>query len=231
MNFNTIYFQVRPRGNAFYNSSIEPWARELTGKFGSNPLWDPLKFITDEANKRGMEIHAWINIVKLWSGKSAPPKSIHDHILRKGTKWCKLYENEWWIDLGYPDARNYTLSVIKDILTNYNIDGLHFDYLRYPGKDFNDKESYALYGKNMNRDDWRRNNINSFLKAVKELVAKEKPYVKIGAAPIGIYKNIPGLSGWSSYDNLFQDSKYWLDNNLVDYIAPQTYWDIKKHSP
>ena len=227
MNFNTIYFQVRPRGNAFYKSSYEPWAKELTGKFDCDPGWDPLKFITEEANKRGMEIHAWINVAKIWSGKSLPPKSIHDHILRKNSNWCKLYENEWWLDLGYPEARKYTLDIVEDILTNYHIDGLHFDYLRYPGKDFNDKKSFSIYGKNMNRDDWRRNNINSFLKDVKELVASKKPYVKVGVAPIGIYKNIPGVSGWSSYDNLFQDTKFWLDNDLVDYIAPQTYWDIK----
>lgn len=227
MNFNTIYFQVRPRGNTFYKSSIEPWAKELTGKFGNDPGWDPLEFIIEKANERGIEVHAWINIAKIWSGTTLPQKTAPEHLLRKKSKWCKIYENEWWLDLGYPDARNYTLGVIKEILLKYNIDGLHFDYLRYPGKNFNDRDSYALYGKGSNKDDWRRNNINSLLKDVRKLVDDNKPYVKIGAAPIGIYKSIPGASGWSSYDNLFQDTKYWLDNNLVDYIAPQTYWDIK----
>jgi uncharacterized lipoprotein YddW (UPF0748 family) len=227
LNFNTIYFQVRPRGNAFYKSNFEPWATELTGTLGKDPGWDPLEFIIFEANKRGMEIHAWINVVKVWSGTSKPSQLGKEHILNKNANWFKLYENEWWIDFGYPEARTYTFNVVKDILTNYEIDGLHFDFLRYPGETFDDEESYKLYGSKSVKEDWRRNNINIFLKSVKDLVVQIKPYVKVGAAPIGIYKNTKNIYGLSSYENLFQDTKYWLDNNLVDYIAPQTYWDIR----
>ncbi len=228
LNFNTVYFQVRSRGNAFYNSSYEPWARELSGKLGVDPGWDPLKFIIDECNKRGMELHAWINIIKVWSGVNIPPETVNKHLLRSHPKWCSLYEREWWIDLGYPDARKYTIDVVKDILSKYDIDGLHFDYLRYPGRDFDDDESYKQFGAKTNKNDWRRNNINLFLSEINKFANETKPYVKIGAAPIGIYKNIPGINGWSSYDNLFQDSKYWVDKALVDYITPQTYWDTKQ---
>ena len=227
LNFNTIYFQVRPRGNAFYKSNFEPWAKELTGKLGEEPGWDPLEFIIFEANKRGMEVHAWINVIKVWSGNSKPPHTSKEHILHKNSKWGKLYEKEWWVDFGYPEVRTYTFNVVKDILTNYEIDGLHFDFLRYPGKAFNDEESYKLHGGKSEKGDWRRNNINLFLKNVKDLVAQSKPYVKVGVAPIGIYKNTKDVTGLSSYDNLFQDTKYWLDNHLVDYITPQTYWNIK----
>lgn len=224
LNINTIFFQIRPRGNAFYNSSYEPWAKELTGTLGKNPNWDPLKFIIEEANKRGMEVHAWINICKIWSGLYKPESNIH--LLNKHPEWCKLHDNEWWLDFGYPEARNYTIKVIDDIISNYDIDGLHFDYIRYPSKNFDDHISYNTYGKNQKRDDWRRDNINSFLKEIRKLVQIKKPFIKIGSAPIGIYKNTASISGWSSYDNLYQDTKYWLDNDLVDYISPQTYWDL-----
>jgi uncharacterized lipoprotein YddW (UPF0748 family) len=232
-NINTIFFQVRPRGNTFYKSKYEPWAKELTGELGKDPGWDPLEFILREAHKRGMEVHAWMNMMKVWSNPKLPSQTTPNHIINRKPQWVKMEKNEWWLDFGIPSCREYMNEVVIEVVKNYDIDGIHFDYLRYPGKNFNDDDSYGIYSRNQKKPDWRRDNITLFLRKVYHEINKIKPGVKIGVAPIGIYKNLPGMTGLSSYDNVYQDTKRWLDEKIIDYIAPQTYWDLEitKHDP
>jgi uncharacterized lipoprotein YddW (UPF0748 family) len=227
INFNTIFFQTRPRGNTFHKSEYEPWAKELTGNLGVNPGWDPLAFLIDEAHKRGIEVHAWINVVKVWSGKTLPPKTNPEHIALKKPGWIKLFNKEWWLDMGYPECREYLSTIVLEIVNNYNIDGINFDYLRYPEKDFNDDYSYKLYGNRINRYDWRRENITDFLRRVYTKALSVKPYLRIGVAPIGIFLSVPGCSGWSAFNDVYQDCRQWLKEGIIDYLSPQIYWDIK----
>ncbi len=224
--FNTIFFQVRSRGNTMYKSRFEPWAAELTGTLGEDPGWDPLDFAIQEAHKRGMELHAWFNLAKVYNA-GMPPISSPRHVLRSHPEWAQVYDGEWWVDMGRPEVRQYTENLVMEVVRLYDVDGVHFDYLRYPGEKFDDWKSFRLFSNGTPRDDWRRNNITTFVREMYEQIQKEKPMLKVGSAPLGIYKPIPGAqSGFSAYAALYQDARLWLEEKIQDYVAPQLYWDF-----
>ena len=195
-NFNTIMFQVRARGDLLYPSQIEPWGKSMTGTLGSNPGWDVLSFVIQEAHARGMEVHAWFVTYRVWDSSTQPPVTSPLHIVRSHPEYCKTYvegtSTSWWLDPGIPAVRTYLRSIVTEMVSNYNLDGIHFDYIRYPDASFDDAATYATYGGGMNKDDWRRNNISQFVSEVYSDVQSIKPMLKVGSAPIGIYKNIPG---------------------------------------
>ncbi len=225
-NFNTIMFQVRARGDLLYPSAIEPWAKSMTGTLGSNPGWDPLQFTIDEAHKRGIEVHAWWNVYKVY-GTGTPPSTNPPHVVLSHPELCKLYDSEWWMDPGIPATKTYLLNLAMEMVRKYNIDAIHFDFIRYPNPDFDDAVTYATYGQGVLLADWRRNNITQFVMAIYDSIKAVKPRMKVGSAPIGIYKDLSVCnSGWDSYTNTYQDSRRWLLLNKHDYHSPQIYWDI-----
>lgn len=225
--FNTVFFQVRSRGNAMYKSRYEPWAAELTGSLGKDPGWDPLDFAIEEAHKRGMELHAWFNVTKVYNTPGLPPLSSPRHVLRSHPEWAQLYEGEWWMDMGRPEVREYTENLVMELVRLYDLDGIHFDYIRYPGERFDDWKSFRLYSDGLERDEWRRNNITAFVREMYDQITKERPAMKVGSAPLGIYKPIVGAqSGFSGYAFLYQDARRWMEEKIQDYVAPQLYWDF-----
>jgi uncharacterized lipoprotein YddW (UPF0748 family) len=249
-NFNTVIMQVRARGDLIYPSQYEPWATSLTGTLGRNPGYDPLKFAIEETHKRGMEFHAWWNVVKVKDDSTLPPNTNPPHIVLRHPEYVKYYKpnNEWWIDMGKPEARNYLINVVMELVRNYDIDGIHFDFIRYPNPDFPDSDTYALYSNEYpDINEWRRENINKFVRAVYDSIKRVKPWVKVGSAPIGIYRNIcdssgvyiysrncgscpsgttPVATGWQAYCSIYQDSRRWLMEGKHDYHSPQIYWNI-----
>jgi uncharacterized lipoprotein YddW (UPF0748 family) len=225
-NFNTVMLQVRARGDLIYPSNFEPWAKALTDQLGKNPGYDPLKFIINEAHKRGIEIHAWMNVYKVY-GKGYPIKTKPEHVILKYPNLCSEYHDEWWMDPGNPQTRNYLLNVFMELVRNYDIDGIHLDYLRYPNKDFNDNVTYAEFGKGDNKSDWRRNNITQFVEALYDSIQSVKPMIKLGCAPVGIYKNTLNFNGWEAYYDTYQDPVKWINDKKIDYVSPQTYWKIE----
>jgi len=252
-NFNTVIMQVRARGDLIYPSQYEPWATSLTGTLGRNPGYDPLKFAIEETHKRGMEFHAWWNVVKVKDDSTLPPNTNPQHIVLRRPDYVKYYRpnNEWWLDMGKPEVREYLINVVMELVRNYDIDGIHFDFIRYPNPDFPDSDTYALYAREYpNKDEWRRENINKFVRAVYDSIKKVKLWVKVGSAPIGIYKNIcdssgvyiystncgscpggttPVATGWQAYCSIYQDSRRWLMEGKHDYHSPQIYWDIESN--
>ena len=225
-NFNTIYFQVRGRADAMYRSKYEPWSQQLTGTLGENPGWDPLQFIIDEAHAQGMELHAWFNTFLVKSGGPKPTDSNPQHVILSHPEWMHQVNGEWWFDPGLPEVRDYNLKVAMDIVRKYDIDGIQFDFIRYPGRPFPDDVTYKKYGGNFSKSDWRRENINMFVRALHDSAIALKPMLKVGATPIGIYTNINGARGQQSYTELYQDSRRWLREGIMDYIVPQVYWTI-----
>jgi hypothetical protein len=197
-----------------------------------DPGWDPLEFILYQAHARGIEVHAWFNTYRVRNGVKASVGQIK-HVSVAHPDWVSTVDGETWLNPGLPEVKEYLINVAMDIVRNYDIDGIHFDFLRYPGGDFPDGATFKLYGRGMKKDDWRRENINQFVRDFYDSATAVKPMLKIGSAPIGIYKNIPNASGWQSYSAIFQDSRRWLLEKKHDYLVPQVYWSLgnQKNDP
>jgi uncharacterized lipoprotein YddW (UPF0748 family) len=240
LKLNALIFQVRPACDAFYASRIEPWSEYLTGTMGKppEPFYDPLAFAIEEAHKRGLELHAWFNPFRARLLTSKTPAA-SNHITRARPQLVRHYAESLWLDPGEKEVQDYSLSVVMDVVKRYDVDGIHFDDYFYPyqvrdgsGKymDFPDNPSWQRYGAGgkLSRDDWRRENVNSFVERVYKSIKSAKPWVKFGVSPFGIWrpKNPPQIAGLDAYASLYADSRKWLMNGWVDYLVPQLYWAI-----
>lgn len=233
-NFNTVYFQVRSQGSVMYKSDIEPWSPFLTGSIGKSPNYDPLDFLIKEARNRNFEVHAWLNVFLIKTGDLKLQFSNPPHIIFTRPEWIRLYrekdQNTYWLDPGLPEVRDYIKHICIEIVKNYDIDGIHLDYIRYPGPDFDDSLAYNLFGSGKNLEDFRRENINKLIEEIYDTLNSIKPHIKIGSAPLGIYENLIDATGLEAKKSVFQDSREWLRRKKHDYIAPQIYWDLQ-HNP
>ncbi|MGZ9586134.1 family 10 glycosylhydrolase [Paenibacillus marinisediminis] len=237
MGLNAVFVQIRPTADSFYPSAYFPWSEWLTGKQGKDPGYDPLAFMIEETHKRGMQFHAWFNPYRV-SVQSDITKLTADHPARKHPDWVVKHNNKLWFDPGVPAVREYIIDSIMEVVTNYDIDGIHFDDYFYPyGQDsepFNDDKSYEKYNKSFsNKEDWRRNNVNQFIQELSKQIKAEKPYVSFGVSPFGVWRNSkvdptgsPTNAGVTSYDSLYADVRTWIRNGWIDYVAPQIYWHI-----
>ncbi len=223
-NFNTIFFQARARGDAYYRSHYEPWAENLTGVMGRDPGWDPLAFLITEAHKYGMEVHAWINVYKVRSGNGIPPSLLHP--VRANPDWVIPYAGEYWLDPGIPEVRAYLTNIVLDIVRNYDVDGINFDYMRYPGHDFADDASYRRYGGTTDRDTWRLQNVTRFVSEIYDRATVLKPMLKVGSSPVGVAATEGDRESRIQLQSYYQDAPAWLRLRKQDYISPQVYWDI-----
>lgn len=232
-NYNTVYFQVRANGTTFFNSKYEPYSSELTGRTGSVPSYDPAQLAIDLAREYGLEIHAWVNTFRCFSGNDREPLMEKTHpVNAKENLVVPFYEGDnqaYWMDPGNPDTRKYLVDLLSDLISQYNFDGLQLDFIRYPGKNFKDDHSYGKFGKGKDKADWRRENITQFITELSKKVKLNNPYLKLGVTPIGIYKNPPGVFGLEAYNDVYQDVETWVNRKLVDYIIPQIYWDINSN--
>ncbi|MGL4514679.1 MAG: glycoside hydrolase family 10 protein [Lacipirellulaceae bacterium] len=248
LRLNAVVFQVRPACDAMYASDLEPWSEFLTGKEGQAPAddFDPLTFACDEAHARGIELHAWLNPYRA-SHPQGTGKRAATHVASKRPDLVRKYGVYDWLDPGEPDAAQHSLDVLLDIVRRYDVDAVHFDDYFYPypitalGEDgvdrpvpFPDDPSWKKYcdatpePDRLSRDDWRRDNVNRFLKRVSEETHKLKPHVRFGVSPFGIYRpgTPPSIKGFDPYESLYADSKLWLAEGWVDYFSPQLYWPI-----
>lgn len=238
-NMNALLFQVRPAGDAFYASNLEPWSRFLTGTQGEAPapFWDPLAFTIQEGHARGIEIHVWLNPYRAnvnadWSGLAS------NHMANVYREYAYPYDTYLWMDPGAQVVIDHTVDVIADIVTNYDVDGVDFDDYFYPypdGTQFPDSATYNDYvdaGGSLSRDDWRRDNVNRMVSRVYSTIQAIKPNVKFSISPFGLYRPghpegmPPPVTGLDPYSELYADSKLWLENGWVDILAPQLYWSI-----
>ena len=189
---NTVIVQIRPKSDALYKSSINPWSEYLTGTQGKDPGYDPLVFLIDEAHKRGMEFHAWLNPYRITTSGTDTSKLASNNPAVLHPDWVvkhSISNGEALIyNPGLPEVRQYIVDTVKEIVTNYNVDGIHFDDYFYRSGIDDDKE-YKMYGNGMSKDDWRRENVNTLLQEVKTCIKSIKPNVKFGVSPSGIWKN------------------------------------------
>jgi uncharacterized lipoprotein YddW (UPF0748 family) len=234
--FNAIVFHVRPAGDAVYASTIEPWASLLTGTQGTDPGYDPLQFAIDLAHARGMELHAWINPFRAGS-RADTLKLAPNHFWRTHRDVSVVYGTQIWFDPGEQAVQDHAIRVVSDIVSRYDIDALHADDYFYPYQendaqgrviDFPDSASYAKAATSLPRGDWRRANIDKFVERLYREVHAIKPAVKVGLSPFGIWRpgNPAGITGLDAYATIYADSRKWLQQGWVDYLAPQLYWSI-----
>jgi len=237
LNLNAIIFQVRPTADAFYSSSIEPWSAYLTGEQGRapDPYYDPLTFTIDEAHRRALEVHAWINPFRAYHS-TAEERFDLSHVSQRD--FTVKYGTQRWMDPGNKQAREHSISVIMDIVERYDIDGVHMDDYFYPYPientagdpvPFPDEPSWQLYRQedgSLTRDEWRRDNVDRLIEEVYKGIKERKPWVKFGISPFGIWRpGYPeGIVGFDAYESLYADAKKWLVNGWVDYFSPQLYW-------
>lgn len=224
---NAVFFQVRPEADAMYQSELEPWSRYLTGTQGSEPGWDPLQFLLDEGHARGLEVHAWMNPYRAKASSTSSAASNHQSVLN--SQFAYPYGSTLWLDPGAPPVQDHLEAVIADLVSHYDVDGVHFDDYFYPypdGTPFPDQDTYAAYGGDLSLGDWRRDNVNQMVERVSNKVAEINPAVRFGISPFGIYRpgQPEGISGLDQYAELYADPVHWKANGWVDYLAPQLYW-------
>ncbi|MCX7876688.1 MAG: family 10 glycosylhydrolase [Melioribacteraceae bacterium] len=232
-NFNTVFFQVRFNGTVLFKSSFEPLSYYITGEVDGDASYDPLQFAIEQAHYHGIEIHAWLNMNLVFSGNEDKIFTNPNHIAQRKPEWIVEYKNQneksFWLDAGLPEVRNYLSDLILEMVENYDVDGINLDYIRYPGKNFEDDFSFQVHGKGLPRDEFRRKNINSLVKEIYDKVKSLRPEIKVGASPIGVYRKLKGMISWESYSDLYQDSYGWLKEKIVDYLSPQIYWALDEN--
>lgn len=241
-NFNAVYFQVRTMSDAFYKSSYEPWSSYLTGTRGKDPGWDPLAFVVEECHKRGMECHAWVNPYRFSTGSNW--STAQDQALKSAGMLLAYTKSDGKtttiLNPGLESVRKRIVDVCKEIISNYDVDGLVFDDYFYPKgipvtSSAGDYDLWQKSGASMTFGDWRRNNVNQMVADVYKMVQQQKPYVRFGISPAGAactsaavaakhgIDRCPVASDWQ-YDEIFSDPVAWLEAGTIDYISPQLYW-------
>lgn len=232
--FNAIFLQVRSAGDAMYASPLEPWSASLTGVQGKDPGYDPLAYAVAQAHARGLELHAWINPYR--AGNTSDSLALaSNQIFHTRRDLVRVYGGALWMDPGEPDVQGLVVRVVKDIAQRYDVDGIHADDYFYPYQvkdangatlDFPDSATYAKSGSTLSRDDWRRANVDQFVQRMYREVHAVKPDIDVGISPFGLWRpnNPPGVPGLDAYATIYADSRKWLQQGWVDYLAPQLYW-------
>ncbi|WP_373803456.1 family 10 glycosylhydrolase, partial [Bacteroides heparinolyticus] len=226
-NFNTVLFQTRTRGDVLYQSSIEPYNSILTGKVGGDPGYDPLTFAIEECHKRGMECHAWMVSIPLGNKKHVASLG-KESVTKKKAAICVPYKNEYFLNPGHPQTKEYLMSLVREVVKRYDVDGVHFDYLRYPenAPRFPDGYDYKRYAKGRSLAQWRRDNITDIVRYIYKEVKALKPWVKVSTSPVGKYRDTSRYSsrGWNAYHTVYQDVQGWLGEGIQDQIYPMQYF-------
>ena len=240
--FNMVFFQVRGNADAFYRSQFEPWSALLTGTLGQDPGWDPLAVAVEEAHRLGLELHVWVNTFPIWRGTAPPSETSPRQILSDHPDWVvcdsagipmKIEGNDYvWGSPGNPELRKHILDVVGDIVGRYDVDGVHFDYIRYP--EGTTSRGYSRDSMNVARfmsleanpyriawEHWQREQVSQFVFDAYNMMTGMKPWIKMSAAVIGKYTG----KGWTAYDAVYQDPRRWMELGKIDFIVPMVYWE------
>ena len=232
--FNTVFLQVRPCSDALYKSDIYPWSKYLTGQYGAAPDsdFDPLAYWVEEAHERGLELHAWINPYQATRSENELENLADRSPAVLHPEWLIEYGGRYYFDPALPEVRQMVIDGAVELVEHYDIDGIHMDDYFYPGSEVGDAASYAAYGADFpDIGDWRRENTNLLVQGMDEAVHRADPGIEFGISPTAIWANktmhpegSENTTGFSSYFEIYADSKKWVESGWVDYIAPQLYW-------
>jgi uncharacterized lipoprotein YddW (UPF0748 family) len=252
LGLNAVILHVRLAGDALYPTRYAPWSFMLSGTsgVGPQPAYDPLAFAVAEAHARGLQLHAWFNPFRAVL-PNIPGKLASTHVTKQHPEWIRKYGTQTWIDPGNPDARKFVLESMLDVVRRYDVDGVHIDDYFYPYREsrtitrrvrrkrirervdlqFPDDRTWRTYGKAKgwtDRDAWRRANIDDFVQSLYKGVKAIRPSALVGISPFGIWRpgSPRGVTGLDAFTEIYADSKRWLGEGWLDYVAPQLYWQI-----
>ena len=240
LGLNAIIFQVRPTADALYRSSFEPSSHWLTGTQGSSLTWDPLAWTIEEAHKRHMEVHVWLNPYRVNLAKTDTSVICENHIWKKHRDWFWEYNKQWYFDPGLDVTREWICTIVQDIISRYDIQAIHMDDYFYPypvgKKQLPDAETFARYPRGFTDiREWRRNNVNMAIQEISATIRECKDSLEFGISPFGVWRNAnvdstgsATTAGITNYDDLYADIRLWIKNGWIDYVLPQLYWEIGK---
>lgn len=233
--FNAVFVQVRPSGDSLYPSSIVPWSKVLTGTQGKDPGYDPLEYMVTAAHEREMQFHAWFNPFRATTDASTAALA-SNHVVKAHPEWTVNAGGKLYINPGIPDARQHIIDTVMEVVKGYNIDGIHLDDYFYPsGVAFADDDAFTAYNTKaiLTKDNWRRDNINEFVRQLGSQVHTVKPALSYGISPFGVWRNIKNDStgsdtraGVTAYDSMYADVRTWIKQGWIDYVVPQIYWSL-----
>lgn len=246
LGINTVFFQVKPDGTALWPSKILPWSDMLTGTIGQDPGYDPLQFMLDEAHKRGIKVHAWFNPYRVTTNiqpntlaalsRTLPQNPASVYVLHRD--WIRTSGDRLVLDPGIPEARDWITSIVAEVVERYPVDGVQFDdyfYTETKSSALNDTQTWQKYGQAYaSKADWRRQNTQALIAQVSRTIKQINPNVAFGVSPAGVWRNRshdPAGSdtrGAAAYDESFADTRRWVQQGLLDYIAPQIYWPFAR---
>jgi uncharacterized lipoprotein YddW (UPF0748 family) len=245
LRMNAVFFQVKPCSDAFYRSSIVPWSSYLTGTLGKDPGFDPLQFVIDEAHRRNLELHAWFNpyrvsmntrqstIDQLTNVLPGAPASVYV----AHPQWIGVASDRFVLNPGIPEARAWIIEGVMEVARNYDVDGIQFDdyfYYESSSSKLKDDATFALHGQNFSsKADWRRNNTLQLISELSQSLRQFDSAIKFGISPAGVWRNKKDdpqgsdtSAGIPNFDAGFADTRRWVHEELIDYIAPQVYWSF-----
>lgn len=228
LRMNALIFQVRAQADAMYQSRYEPWSQWLSGTMGRDPGYDPLAFCIREAQRRGIEVHAWFNPFRALPNKKMAVTS--NHVTVTQPELIREFKNYKWMDISQAASRQRALSVILDVVRRYDIDGVHIDDYFYPYPDLDSQRRPKQIFPDGKTPAQRRVYVDSFVQQMYDMVKKTKPWVRVGISPFGIWR--PGTPAGTTasidaYEHLSADSRKWLSQGWCDYMMPQLYWRIE----
>lgn len=245
--FNMLLFQVRGTADAFYTPGLEPWAARLSGgTLGQHPGWDPLQTAVEAAHAHGLELHAYINVYPVWAGATAPPTgTAPEHLF-----WTLSYRYTWddwrhvdssgvtmtlnrgylWATPALTDVVERVISVTTDLVTRYEVDGVHLDMVRYANRQYSyDPFSNAGYeaarvaDPTLTRAEWQRRQVTLLVKRVYSEVLPLRPGLRLSAAVWPVYQDRWGWGYSEGYSDFYQDSQGWVLSATIDAIMPMIY--------
>ena len=244
---NTVFFQVRPCGDALYESSIFPYSHYVSGERGTAPDGglDILAHLIEIAHQNGINVHAWVNPVRLLPGSQSDPARMDElcdgESAAEHPEWAVLYaDGRMYYDIGIPAVRDLIADGVYEIVSKYDVDGIVFDDYFYPypvaGENgtvavFNDLSTYGTYGGSRSLSEFRRESVRALVRGCSIAIKRADRECKFGISPFGVWKNSEfdggaGTAGLESYYDIYCDSLSFAIEGWVDYIAPQLYWEI-----
>ena len=227
LGLNTVVVQIRPKGDAFYESDLNPWSAVLTGTQGKDPGYDPMEFMIEETHKRGMEFHAWMNPYRITTSGVDLSALSADNMARQHPDWILTYNNAMYYNPAKEEVKQYITDTVAEVVENYDVDAIHFDDYFYPS-------NYPLpegEGREGSAANERREHVNDLIEMVSKRIKSIDSSVEFGISPMGIWKNSSSdpagsaTKGSEGYYTVYGDAKEWVEEGWVDYIVPQIYWE------